>query len=1222
VVDYTDSYDPALPKAEPTVADRLEHARIQGGLNPSRLGTILASERKAQVPVSYVPLTLETRASNNRNLSSMPVLPDKMPFIPRFKKDVGIYVGPVQWTWWSGKDTLAAQGGWDQSGIFRYGKQSTVVKALSRSRDSSVAAAESRAKNFAAEVNRFIGAAVKGGTMTEEQAATVLNDALGSTRNWTDPVVAKQLDTDRKAANKVAQGTFLGAFHQVTALRATDPAGADALHQQMVDTMRTSIEQNRLDMEVALQSNRDLRFRQTKNRQTDAHRDILATDPEFHAKLVDFRRLITAEGNKIAAAEVAAAQALQGRVPDVTYQAAMSSALDLKATVDRERGLWLHRTYSLHRDPKWYDRLQATMKNGKFPDLLPVIAEAEAFVRSELVDTNTKRLRYENMIERQSDPTVPILKEPDARVQADAYVTMYPGLIDAGINELLDYGRAKEGSYGSSSTSTAVPAVLRNRKDIPDPIRALWGEVKNPRVNAAQALIATTQRNANKQFLKDLVELGVYDPANPDKPFFLVTKGQVGTLPNTAAWEPVISLNDRNEASPLAGLYGPAAIHEAMRDMFDPVQQHAIMQWLNHATGYALSTKTIQSPKSQFRNLISNVLISAANGNAYNPAKTKYALGAIKLVALDVTNRGGIQTRALIAELIRRKVIHDSNSAGLMIDLMRDMSDDLDLSQAHLLVRRAVDRRVAAIKGLPGNYMDVASSIYQAGDDVFKIFNYYGEMHSLNYIYEKERTAAASDPTALAALEEKIKTEAAALVTKTNPTYSFTPELIRMFRKSPANLLGAPFVNWTAEVIRTTYNIFHQGFSDLGSDNSRRQARGAERVVAASAAMSAVWWLSAGFLALAKAAAYGLAGAGDEEERKRLPDWMRNLNAAQPTAAEEAAFRANSLPPWSQSSSIMFLGKDEQDNWRYWDLSFTDPYDYWKRVARSAKLAVQSNNSSGMEAAMDGLIAATKEALDPFTGEQLLFGAVREAVMGEAPGQNKNAPLVRTGQIGDEITDFARGLVTGTRANDSGNLVNGMLHVVNSTLVPGFVDSAQGLAKGVFGTVEGAKVYDTSDEVMNFFGLKINKVNNLEAASFKLRDQRIAYDEAASRVRDKTFTDRGTAGGENLNDALDETARRQIVALGEARKTLLRLDVLGVPRSESLTQLKELGFRIAAIDQIANNYYLPTMPSNETIVRAAKSPGAKGQDRIPTVIKSTAKAYESSATKRIPLLPE
>ena len=103
---------------------------------------------------------------------------------------------------------------------------------------------------------------------------------------------------------------------------------------------------------------------------------------------------------------------------------------------------------------------------------------------------------------------------------------------------------------------------------------------------------------------------------------------------------------------------------------------------------------------------------------------------------------------------------------------------------------------------------------------------------------------------------------------------------------------------------------------------------------------------------------------------------------------------------------------------------------------------------------------------------------------------------------------------------------------------------------------------------------------------------------------------------------LEETARRQIEALGEARKTLLRLDVLGVPREESLARIKEIGFRPAAIDQIANNYYLPTMPSAETITRAATSPGAKGQGRVTKVIKSTAETYGSSTTKRVPLLPE
>src|SRR5690606_20169770 len=76
-------------------------------------------------------------------------------------------------------------------------------------------------------------------------------------------------------------------------------------------------------------------------------------------------------------------------------------------------------------------------------------------------------------------------------------------------------------------------------------------------------------------------------------------------------------------------------------------------------------------------------------------------------------------------------------------------------------------------------------------------------------------------------------------------------------------------------------------------------------------------------------------------------------------------------PEWQKNSNFLYWGRDEKGQLRYMDLSFLDPYNYWKRPIN----AFLRDQDPG-EAAVDG----TWEMLKPFFGQDILFQAVSDAI--------------------------------------------------------------------------------------------------------------------------------------------------------------------------------------------------------------------------------------------------
>lgn len=1109
--------------------DEVEARRMDAGMSPVSLGTRAARDQQSRVPV------FSDKVWDSRVMRAMPIF--------------------------GGRRTQenAKRGSWDMGGWFSSGNKPKRVAVLERKRAQAMTKAEYSGRKFKKGVDQFIKEQVKAGGV-EADLLNTINDALGSTRNWVDPAQMKGLITARRATVKSLQGSFLSQYGQVRALRnAGDTTGADDLHSQLVAQLRADIQVAQGVQEAGVQGLRDQAFQDAKKAQNLAHRELLSKDPEFHQHLTEFRGELNRLGREIAADP--------------------NSSEDLKAAISHERGLWMHRSYRLHSDPKWYKRVK-----DRHPDLAPVIAEAETFVRGELLERYTRRLLAANRDARalaNKEGTEPpeILKRADAEVQAADQLDSEPNAIEAEFDTLLDYGRAKQsGISGQSTNSTSVPAILRNRKDVPDPIRALWGEHTDPRINGVKSLLAASQRVANKNFLYDFVDMGAYQEGSAPGSYFLVTKEQKVKLPDTSGWEPIVSEKDDNEASPLAGLYGPPEVRDAINELFDPKSRDRLMKIAATWTAYSMSSKTVLSPMSHVRNFTANIALAVANGN-FSLAKSDNLKVAFGLMRRDLFGSGTSESRATLSDLIQRGVIKDNQVTGLLHELSNGLSRDMDS-----------DSWFDTMQALWARASDKAGDFYQAGDDFWKIVNYYGEVQSLNYIYEDQRNALvkSNDTAGLAKLDNDIKNEAASITTATNPTYSQVADIAKRVQRSTAGLIGAPYINFPAEIIRVSSNIVKQGAKDVVSSNPRRRARGLKRLAGFAIAQSIPTILSKAAVMLAQAAVNSI----DEEEWPTISEWARGT-ATQPTIEQERAQRSL-MAPWSRNASLLFFGKDKAGQTRYWDISFSDPFDYWKRIYKAGQLAITEPGVSPSKRGMNAAWESGRQAVEPFVGEQLLFGAIKDVVQGSYAGHVEGEPLLRTDNLKDEGWDVIKGLVNGTHETDSGAAVDAVNYIFKNALAPGVLTSAQGIGKGFVNRVEGSKAYDWMTEVGKVVtGTSINKIDNLKSAEFKFRAAQQRMGASDYGVLTKTLTNPGTVSDQEIENAYVESQNRRRDAFTDARRTVLALETLGYTPAQITLTLGQVGFAKDDVLQISSNSYKRTTPTINSLIKAATSEGAK-----------------------------
>ena len=468
-------------------------------------------------------------------------------------------------------------------------------------------------------------------------------------------------------------------------------------------------------------------------------------------------------------------------IDDMSRQLVGSSAVkdSLKETIVENSGQYMRRSYRLFED------------SGYSPDE-KVRLDAEDY----LTNLNLKR-----------DPN---LSETFARQQAKDQV-----------DEILSSGSASEFSDYFSAVRKVNKNILKKKEDVPDPIRALMGEVTEPSENVVLTVSKMVNLLETNKFYQNLDKLG-------ESGGYIFKEGQPRD-------NKIFSAKITGTNSALDGKYTtPEILSEIQNNTSRFFKGDKLGWYKNFLTlkGTSQKLKTVFSHVTHIRNFTGGAQFGAANG--VNPFGGQ-ARQTFKTLRNSVLQGGDKELDALYEKYLRLGIINTNVRVNEFRDLLNvGYESGVDNLGSNL------SKKLQSY-GISKNKQQLVDNIYVATDDFYKI----------NYYNQELATLRQHMPEApLEVLEER----AADIVRNTMPNYDRVPKGIKALKELPVG----SFFSFPAEIIRTSKNIVKQSATEMRSGIEGIRGRGARRLAGFTATTS-------GWSGLAATTAH-LAGFGQEEQ--------------------------------------------------------------------------------------------------------------------------------------------------------------------------------------------------------------------------------------------------------------------------------------------------------------------------------------------------------------------
>ncbi|MDD2978282.1 hypothetical protein, partial [Aquabacterium sp.] len=528
--------------------------------------------------------------------------------------------------------------------------------------------------------------------------------------------------------------------------------------------------------------------------------------------------------------------------------------------------------------------------------------------------------------------------------------------------------------------------------------------------------------------------------------------------------------------APLNGLWTFPEVAQAFKDSLGKEQMSDLYRFIVRANGMVKYGKTVLSPTTAMRNWQSAMFFTLANGH-FDLTQMKKSIAAFRE---QVRQNATGDDLAYLRHLKQLGVVYDTPYAGEMMRFIEDAKADSGLDT---LMRNFGASEGAIAKGLRGvrQINQLAQGFYSFGDDFWKIIGFENEKGTL---------MAAGMPLAEA------EREAAHRIRSTYPTYSMVGAGVKALGRFP--LMGT-FVSFPAEIIRTSANMLRITHADLKSDNPRLRAAGMKRAVG----MALVSGMFYALAAMSKAAA----GVDDDEEEA-----LRDL-----------------APEWQKNSTFLFAGRDEKGNLRYFDMSFLDPYGYWKRPI-TAMLRDQPWEKSAA--------SAMRDLLTPFFGADITAGAIFEVMAnkkgsgGKVYQENADA-LTQGGDIADHL---------------------------RKALQPGFVGNVERIANAAQGVRrEGSgQPYDMHDEMVALMGWRASTMDPKAALYYRSFEFNDAMTEA-KQVLARTLRSVNEVSPGDIQEARDTARGRQVEAFAQMHRIVQAAQAAGMTPLQIRQVLQQSG---------------------------------------------------------------
>ncbi len=807
----------------------------------------------------------------------------------------------------------------------------------------------------------------------------------------------------------------------------------------------------------------------------------------------------------------------------------LASATELSDTFTSQLGKYMNREYKIFKKEK--NIFKKIFSGDDFKPTQEIIQKSERVFRTAIAqaykNSDTTRAKATEIVElrasqRQKQPTTgrrdPLLErerkiskqkaieEQIDRMAKDYYDNVAPQKAADAVEAIIT-------TRGKSLFETPAGPISGFKKFIKDEanieldegifkertlrnpvIRQLLGEIEDPfyniaNTNSKQAQIMAQLQTHNKLF-QDTVRTGE-GGASKSNMFFDSSAEAREAVKNLPEYKDVyigpddiVQIKTKNAdivPSVLDGKYTFKPVAEAITSSDQMLADNTLnnlYKWMVLIPkSISQQAKTIYSPFTHVRNVLSATLFTTMNGNILfqNPAQTaRYFKRALK----DIT---GNDAESVARRLRNQRLgINGTNPIAGDIDaLAKEVGTDIYTGNFNGFMDKLLGRT--------SKLAEKARRAYLAEDNLWKNYNFEVELDALKNNFSKLGITADNifDPKNMDAyskllgrqvtkndpifdrivdispdgkfltignqgvrlegdkLLETFYENMAAQITKHNiPNYEYVGDFIKSLRRLP---LGT-FVAFPAEIIRTGYNTIQRGLRELQVEGFKQTGMRRLAGVATTAAV-----VPAGLVEFGKS----LADMTDDD--------MRALRTF--------------VPSWSENGLLMPVSRDEKTGKiKYVDLSYIFPYDTLVRPVNTILNEASKGQQTGESLnkyLLDAGATSFYELSKPFISESIFFEAFADIV-------------ARNGRSRDGRQVFRPGDSVGEKVYKGG------MHVLE-TFMPGSVNQINRLFQA--GALGNEKIpdkygntYNLLDEAGGIFGFRAIEADPIEAMPFIVTD--------------------------------------------------------------------------------------------------------------------------------------
>lgn len=366
------------------------------------------------------------------------------------------------------------------------------------------------------------------------------------------------------------------------------------------------------------------------------------------------------------------------------------------------------------------------------------------------------------------------------------------GVVKSILRETSDEGAVFEYFQGLRRVNTEI---LQGRKDIPEPIRALMGEITEPAENIVLTISKMARLVETNKFFESVDKLGaenyIFDgPLSRDGVEYTAKiTGTNSVLDGKYTTAEMLTALKEKESMLLDGAGG--AVGDLYRNFLT-------------LKGGAQLVKTVYSHVTHLRNILGGAQFGMANGT--NPFGRE-GVRTLSVLKNRISQGGDEALDEMYQKYLRLGIIN----TNVRVNEFRALLDTGFETKADTFGRKLSEKLQGY--GLSAEAQKLPEEIYMAVDDFYKVTNFEYELDVLKQAFPDESV-------------EVLEARAADIVQNTFPNYDRVPKGIKALRYLPVG----NFVSFPTEIWRTSANILKQASAEINSGSEVLKARGIRRM--------------------------------------------------------------------------------------------------------------------------------------------------------------------------------------------------------------------------------------------------------------------------------------------------------------------------------------------------------------------------------------------------------